>query len=56
MSDIELAAERLARMERNRCPKCGGTECHVENYDMTWHDGDVVCNACDTYVRGFDAG
>ncbi len=40
------------------CPKCGSPpkEHEVENYDQTWHDGDVVCQKCQTRVRGYDAG
>jgi hypothetical protein len=39
-----------------KCPKCGGTNFEVRNYDMMWHDGDVWCVDCDVYVRGYDAG
>ncbi len=40
------------------CPKCDSPpEKHtVENYDMMWHDGDVVCTECGTKVRNYDAG
>ena len=45
-----------ARKHDNTCPECGGTKLRLENYDMMWHDGDLVCEACDTYVRMWDAG
>lgn len=39
-----------------KCPKCGGTNFEVRNYDMAFHDGEVWCIDCDKYVRGYDAG
>jgi len=45
-----------ARKHDNTCPECGGTELRMENYDMMWHEADLVCQACDTYVRMWDAG
>lgn len=40
------------------CPKCDSppSDHEVRNYSMMWHDGDVVCTKCETYVRGWDAG
>lgn len=40
------------------CPKCdsGPQDHEVRNYDMMWHDGDVYCVKCGTYVRSYDAG
>lgn len=40
------------------CPKCGSapSEHEVKNYDMMWHEGDVHCKRCDTFVRYWDAG
>lgn len=38
------------------CPKCGSGNTSVHNYSMMWHDGDVICDDCGTYVRGYDAG
>lgn len=49
-------ARLLARQHDNSCPTCGGTETHMENYNMMWHDGDIVCTACNTYIRMWDAG
>ncbi len=50
--------EALSRYQdaRNVCPECGSKSTRMENYSMMWHEGDIVCNDCDTYVRGFDAG
>lgn len=28
----------------------------VKNYSMMWHDGDIHCAVCDTYIRMYDAG
>ena len=40
------------------CPKCGSEskDHEVRNHDLMWHDGDVHCLKCGTYVRTFDAG
>ena len=40
------------------CPKCGSTpdKHRVENHDLSFHDGDVVCTVCGAKVRDFDAG
>lgn len=40
------------------CPNCNASpkDQEVRNYDMMWHDGDVYCTKCDTYIRGYDAG
>lgn len=40
----------------NTCPDCGSTNTTVENHDLNWHDGDVTCTDCGTYVRMYDAG
>ena len=46
----------LAQASPN-CPECGAPpEKHkVENYDLMWQDGDVVCTICGTWVRKYDA-
>jgi hypothetical protein len=40
------------------CPKCGADPDHQEirNYNMAFHDGDIHCTKCGTYVRAYDAG
>jgi hypothetical protein len=40
------------------CPKCGADPSHYEmrNYSMMWHEGDIYCTLCDTFIRYFDAG
>ena len=42
----------------NNCPKCDSlpSEHEVREYDMMWHDGDVYCRKCGSYVRMYDAG
>jgi hypothetical protein len=40
----------------NTCPECGSQNTVLENHSMIWHDGDIVCADCRTYVRGWDAG
>jgi hypothetical protein len=50
------AAEKAWRSHYNSCPECLSTNCHVEDYDITWQDGEVVCSDCGTYIRGYDAG
>ena len=50
------AAWAVYNEARNTCPSCGSTRSEVQNHDLMWHDGDVVCLDCDTRVRGYDAG
>ena len=50
------AAHKAWRQHYNSCRQCGSTDVRVEDYDMMWHDGDIVCNVCGCYVRGYDAG
>lgn len=38
------------------CPKCGCKKIKLKNYSMMWHDGDVHCAKCDTFIRFWDAG
>lgn len=53
-----LAGEALdlCQKHNNTCSECGASDNRMENYSMMWHEGDIVCNKCDTWVRGFDAG
>ena len=50
------AADLAWRAMYNQCPECGSEDTAVENHDLMWHDGDVVCQECRCYVRGYDAG
>ena len=50
------AAALAWRKAWNTCPDCGSTNTTVENHDLNWHDGDVTCTDCGTYVRMYDAG
>lgn len=45
-------------LAHKHCPKCfaGPKDQTVHNYDDVWRDGDVICDKCNTYVRGYDAG
>lgn len=40
------------------CPNCDSPpENHeIRNYSMMWHEGDIHCKLCGTYVRMYDAG
>lgn len=40
------------------CPKCGSppSDHELRNYSMMWHEGDIHCVKCETFVRSFDAG
>jgi hypothetical protein len=49
-------AEKASNAHYNSCPECGGTKLELLHYDMMWHDGDLICENCRCYVRGFDAG
>lgn len=53
MADLQIPIDPD---NRNQCKKCGSLKTHVENYSMMWHDGDVICDNCDSYVRSYDAG
>lgn len=50
------ASWAAARQHDNTCPECSGTKTRMENYDMMWHEADIVCDGCDTYIRMWDAG
>ena len=39
-----------------RCPRCGSGKVEVRNHDLIWHDGQVHCKICGTYIREYDAG
>lgn len=45
-------------MANVNCPKCDSppSEHEVHNHSAVWHDGDVYCKRCGSYVRMFDAG
>lgn len=47
--------EKRWRAAYNTCADCGSTNVYVENYDMRWQDGDVMCDNGHR-VRGYDAG
>lgn len=55
-SDAYWEAYGAFRSHYNSCPECKGTNTEVLNYDMMWHEGDIVCTKCRCYVRGYDAG
>lgn len=38
------------------CPHCGSEDYEVGNHNPEWHDGDIHCKNCGTYIRMFDAG
>ena len=54
----EIITERSKYNEEDLCPNCGSTpKDHIlEDYDMMWHDGNVMCKLCGTKVRNYDAG
>lgn len=54
----DIAIGHIFAEKSPNCPKCGAPpkDHRVDNYSMMWHDGDVVCNKCNTRVRGYDAG
>lgn len=55
-ADEQQLRDVVVRCVLSACPVCGGTDTEVRNFDELWRDGDIVCNECATYVRGFDAG
>jgi predicted SprT family Zn-dependent metalloprotease len=38
-----------------RC-ECNNQKPIVVNHNLMWHDGDVICQNCEGYIRGYDAG
>ena len=55
----DLCQEQFAGVGPHaHCPKCKSPPADHEilNHDMAWHDGDVYCTKCNTYVRAYDAG
>jgi uncharacterized Zn finger protein (UPF0148 family) len=38
------------------CPDCGAAKFELRNYSEIWHDGDIHCAKCGTFIRRFDAG
>lgn len=50
--------QAIEALQDKHCPKCDAAPQfqEVRNYSMMWHDGDVHCTLCNTYVRGWDAG
>lgn len=47
-----------ATINHLHCPECGSppSDHEVRNYDMMWHEGDIHCSKCNTFVRYYDAG
>lgn len=42
---------------RNVCPECFTNEhAKLEDHDVIWGDGDVVCQQCRTHIRNWDSG
>jgi len=56
LSNGGLAGPFHVLLVDKNCPSCNAppADHHIENYDMMWQDGDVVCK-CGAYVRGYDA-
>lgn len=52
-----ISYEELLKLA-NACPKCGSlpSDHEVKNHSMMWHEGDIHCVKCNTFVRTFDAG
>lgn len=38
------------------CSRCACGKTEIRNYDAMWHDGQVHCKDCGTYIREYDAG
>jgi hypothetical protein len=53
-----VTCKTCKRMRREMCPACGlATMDHpVENRDLMWGEGDVMCKCCGTKVRDWDSG
>jgi hypothetical protein len=54
--DTEKLCDYVLRYGMSACPACASSNTSVHNYNMMWHDGDVKCDDCGTYVRMYDAG
>lgn len=53
---VDEVLKKIDNIDRRTCPVCLSKNLEVRNYDMAWHDGDIYCKDCGTYVRRFDAG
>lgn len=55
-SDTDKLCDHVLRYGMSACPACASSNTSVHNYNAMWHDGDVMCDDCGTYVRMYDAG
>lgn len=57
LADVEAASLLLGYQYSANCPNCGAeSKFHeVRDYSAMWHDGDVYCLKCGSYVRRYDA-
>jgi len=48
----------IVAMNHTHCPECNSAPSNhrLENYSAMWHEGDVYCNQCNSFVRDWDAG
>lgn len=58
MNNYCFKCDKECQINHTHCPKCDSPpESHeIRNYSMMWHDGDIHCTICNTYVRSYDAG
>lgn len=57
LGDMGAASLLLPSKNSANCPGCSAeSNFHeVRNYSAIWHDGDVYCMNCGSYVRRYDA-
>lgn len=55
--DGDLKCAKCSSVAYRHCPSCGDCPPHtMSNYDMMWHEADIHCKSCGTFVRTWDAG
>jgi len=53
---IEIPVVKTDGKPKVRMCACDDQKLILINYDMMWHDGDIVCESCGGYIRSYDAG
>ncbi len=44
--------------DKHHCPNCNASpkKFELRDYSLVWHDGEIWCTACETFIRHWDAG
>lgn len=55
---LECGCPKPLMGRHKHCPTCNSPPSahELRNYNFSFHDGDIHCSLCGTYVRDYDAG